>query len=61
MKATATVAAFYVNCPHCNADVESPSGSLMWAVNEAVPEKIECSACDTNLTLPAKALKWVAE
>jgi hypothetical protein len=54
MKATVTIAAFYVTCPKCDAEIESPDGSLMWSVNEKAPEKIECLNCKTVLTLPAK-------
>ena len=61
MKANVSVAAFYVRCPKCGSDVSSPGGSLMWSVTEALPEKIECDNCNTPITLPAKALKWVNE
>jgi transcription elongation factor Elf1 len=58
MKANVAVAAFFVNCPHCDADVSSPTGSLMWNVNETIPETIECDNCEARITLPAKAVKW---
>jgi hypothetical protein len=50
MKANVSVAAFYVQCPHCDADVSSPSGSLMWAANEAAPKEIECDNCEKSVS-----------
>jgi ribosomal protein S27E len=60
MKAQVSIAAFFVNCQKCNADIESPNGSLMWSVSEKAPEKIECTACQTVLTLPKQYAGLVA-
>lgn len=54
MKADINIAAFYVSCPKCKVEIQSPNGSLMWVVAEINPEKFECPDCWTKLTLPAK-------
>lgn len=64
-KAASVVAtAVEVACPHCDAPVTAPNGSMFWTVSElrAVAGRCRCDTCmlDMRIAVPARAALSVA-
>jgi len=55
--ARVSVAAWFVQCPHCLQDVAWRDGSLLWPTDVDLPDTWECFACGHPFVLPRKMLK----
>ncbi len=46
------VAAYFLSCPACGGEIESPCGSLMFTVEECDGKTVTCFACGVAVKLP---------